>query len=87
MYITLQTHFTSLSNCKGTNPAKITWDSRTSPEDMEEMWNNANVSKEWNKSGEKRGKVRLSHDTEKRPYLSRTEQRVRMYIFAPFMHR
>ncbi|CAA3009681.1 Serine/threonine-protein kinase ATM [Olea europaea subsp. europaea] len=66
---------TAVSTRKRTNPAKITWDSRTSPEDMEEMWNNANVSKEWNKSGEKRGKVRLSHDTEKRPYLSRTEQR------------
>ncbi|CAA3018827.1 uncharacterized protein LOC111395163 [Olea europaea subsp. europaea] len=61
---------TAVSTRKRTNPAKITWDSRTSPEDMEEMWNNANVSKEWNKSGEKRGKVRLSHDTEKRPYLS-----------------
>lgn len=60
---------------KGANPTKTTWDSRTSPEDMEEMWNNPTVSKEWAKSGEKRGKVRLSHDTENRPYLSRTEQR------------
>ncbi|CAK9175001.1 unnamed protein product [Ilex paraguariensis] len=52
---------------------KITWDSRTSPEDMEEMWNHPIVSKEWNKSGEKRGKVRFSLDTEKKPYLSRDE--------------
>ncbi|CAN4103793.1 unnamed protein product [Withania somnifera] len=52
-----------------------TWDSRTSAEDMEEMWNHPCVSKEWGKSGEKRGNVRFSHDIEKRPYLSRVELR------------
>ncbi|KAM7532397.1 hypothetical protein LguiB_035807 [Lonicera macranthoides] len=52
-----------------------TWDSRASPEDMEAMWNHPVVNKEWTKSGEKRGKVRLSHDTEKRPYVSRAEMR------------
>ncbi|CAI9088039.1 OLC1v1022268C1 [Oldenlandia corymbosa var. corymbosa] len=56
-------------------PVNTTWDSRTSKEDMEEMWNNASVSKEWTKSGEKKGKVRFSHDVEKRPYLSRVELR------------
>lgn len=55
------------------DPVKTTWDSRTSQEDMEEMWNNPSVSKEWIKSGEKRGKVRFSHDVDKRPYLSRVE--------------
>ncbi|KZV32912.1 hypothetical protein F511_01423 [Dorcoceras hygrometricum] len=54
-------------------PIKTTWDTRTSPEDMEQMWNNPNVNKEWNKSGEKQGKVRFSHDVERRPYLSRVE--------------
>ncbi|KAI5674545.1 hypothetical protein M9H77_14909 [Catharanthus roseus] len=54
-------------------PVNTTWDSRTSKEDMEEIWNNPIVSKEWTKSGEKKGKVRFSHDTEKRPYLSRVE--------------
>ncbi|KAL3851019.1 hypothetical protein ACJIZ3_012901 [Penstemon smallii] len=54
-------------------PTKTTWDSRTSPEDMEEMWNNISVNKEWTKTGEKKGKVRFSHDTERRPYLSRVE--------------
>ncbi|XP_075476595.1 uncharacterized protein LOC142517948 isoform X2 [Primulina tabacum] len=54
-------------------PIKTTWDARTSPEDMEQMWNNPNVIKEWNKSGEKPGKVRFSHDAERRPYLSRVE--------------
>ncbi|XP_042505901.1 uncharacterized protein LOC122082419 isoform X1 [Macadamia integrifolia] len=49
------------------------WDSRASPENMEEMWNNPDVLKEWTKSNEKRGKVRFSHDAEKRPYLSQTE--------------
>ncbi|KAL6546966.1 hypothetical protein OROMI_022687 [Orobanche minor] len=49
------------------------WDSVTSPEDMEEMWNNPEVNKEWTKSGEKKGKVRFSHDVDNHPYLSRVE--------------
>ncbi|KAM6582848.1 hypothetical protein CsatB_009850 [Cannabis sativa] len=49
------------------------WDSMASPEDMEEMWNNPEVFKEWSKSGEKKGKVRFSQDEKKRPYLSRIE--------------
>ncbi|RAL41103.1 hypothetical protein DM860_008801 [Cuscuta australis] len=53
----------------------ITWDSQTSAHDMEEMWSHPSVSKEWSKSGEKRGNVRFSHDKEKRPYLSRVELR------------
>ncbi|KAL3503760.1 hypothetical protein ACH5RR_038209 [Cinchona calisaya] len=60
-----------VSKTKG--PVNTTWDSRTSKEDMEVMWNHPSVCKEWTKSGEKKGKVRLSHDTEKRPYLSRVE--------------
>ncbi|EPS74207.1 hypothetical protein M569_00548, partial [Genlisea aurea] len=56
-------------------PMNTTWESRTSAEDMEEMWNNSEVSKEWIKSGEKKGKVRFSHDLEKQPYLSRVELR------------
>eukprot|EP00262_Sarcandra_glabra_P022449 TRINITY_DN994_c0_g1_i7.p1 TRINITY_DN994_c0_g1~~TRINITY_DN994_c0_g1_i7.p1 ORF type:complete len:213 (+),score=31.81 TRINITY_DN994_c0_g1_i7:82-639(+) len=40
---------------------------------MEELWRHPDVLKEWTKSGEKRGKVRFSQDTEKRPYLSRVE--------------
>ncbi|KAJ9139571.1 hypothetical protein P3X46_030295 [Hevea brasiliensis] len=51
----------------------VYWDSRASPEDMIEMWNNHDVAREWMKSGEKRGKVRFSHDKDKRPYLSRVE--------------
>ncbi|CAL5402420.1 unnamed protein product [Camellia sinensis] len=58
-----------------TGAANATWDSRASPEDMEEMWNRPIVSKEWSKSGEKQGKVRFSHDAENRPYLSRVELR------------
>lgn len=52
------------------------WDSRASPEHMEEMWNHPEVLKEWTKSGERRGKVRFSHDEKKRPYLSRVELKV-----------
>lgn len=66
----------------GAGPVNTTWDSRTSNEDMEEMWNNPEVNKEWTKSGEKRGKVRLSHDAEKNPYLSRVELRVRRHIYS-----
>uniref|UniRef100_A0A7N0RHF8 Transglycosylase SLT domain-containing protein n=1 Tax=Kalanchoe fedtschenkoi TaxID=63787 RepID=A0A7N0RHF8_KALFE len=51
----------------------VYWDSKTSPEDMDDMWNHPNIVKEWIKSGEKRGKVRFSHNEEKRPYLSRQE--------------
>ncbi|KAB1202102.1 hypothetical protein CJ030_MR4G014265 [Morella rubra] len=49
------------------------WDLRASAEDMEELWNHPEVLKEWTKSGERRGKVRFSHDNKKRPYLSRVE--------------
>ncbi|CAN6684211.1 unnamed protein product [Malus baccata var. baccata] len=51
----------------------VYWDVRASPEDMEEMWNRHDVSKEWTKTGEKKGKVRFSIDEKKRPYLSRVE--------------
>uniref|UniRef100_A0A6N2LR39 Transglycosylase SLT domain-containing protein n=1 Tax=Salix viminalis TaxID=40686 RepID=A0A6N2LR39_SALVM len=51
----------------------IYWDSKASPEDMQQMWSHSEVAKEWTKSGEKRGKVRFSHDGNKRPYLSRIE--------------
>ncbi|KAJ0980820.1 hypothetical protein J5N97_009075 [Dioscorea zingiberensis] len=49
------------------------WDSIVSPEDMEELWRHPDVLKEWTESGERRGKVRFSHDSGKRPYLSRVE--------------
>ncbi|XP_065626583.1 uncharacterized protein LOC112032086 isoform X1 [Quercus suber] len=49
------------------------WDTKASPEDMEELWSHPEVLKEWTKSGEIRGKVRFSHDNKKRPYLSRVE--------------
>lgn len=65
----------------GAGPVNATWDSRTSPEDMEEMWKKPDVHKEWTHSGEKRGKVRFSHDVEKHPYLSRVELRVSLQIY------
>ncbi|XP_042478259.1 uncharacterized protein LOC122059514 [Macadamia integrifolia] len=52
---------------------ELYWDSRASPEDMEEMWMSPEVLKEWTKSNENRGKVRFSLDAEKRPYLSQIE--------------
>ncbi|CAK8534687.1 unnamed protein product [Lathyrus sativus] len=51
------------------------WDSRTSPEDMNAMWDHPAVRKVWTKSKETRGKVRFSQDEKKRPYLSRVEMK------------
>ena len=56
----------------------IYWDSKASPEEMQEMWSRSEVAKEWTKSGEKRGKVRFSHDKDMKPYLSRVEMKVRI---------
>ncbi|KAI5440763.1 hypothetical protein KIW84_010292 [Lathyrus oleraceus] len=53
----------------------IYWDSRTSPDDMNAMWNHPAVRKVWTKSKETRGKVRFSQDEKKRPYLSRVEMK------------
>ncbi|KAG5237312.1 Vacuole, catalytic [Salix suchowensis] len=53
----------------------IYWDSKSSPEEMQEMWSRSEVAKEWTKSGEKRGKVRFSHDKDRKPYLSRVEMK------------
>lgn len=60
-------------NTEGAATNYTFWDCRATPEDMEEMWNNPNVLKEWTKSGEKKGNVRFSHDLKKRPYVSRVE--------------
>lgn len=57
------------------------WDARVSEEDMEDMWRNPDVVKEWSKSGEIRGRVRFSQDEEKSPYLSRVEVKVRKIKF------
>lgn len=67
------------SICLGAGPINATWDSRTSVEDMESLWNDPYVNKEWTKSGEKKGNVRFSHDVEKHPYLSRLELMVRNF--------
>lgn len=40
------------------------------------MWDHPEVLKEWNKSGERKGKVRFSNDEKRRPYLSRVEIKV-----------
>ena len=66
-------------------PLNTTWNSRTSKEDMEDMWIHPNVNKEWMKSGENKGKVRFSHDTEKRPYLSHVELRVRYCLYNTYL--
>ncbi|KAL9681913.1 hypothetical protein QQ045_013703 [Rhodiola kirilowii] len=49
------------------------WDSKTSTEDMDDMWNHPDIAKVWLKSGEKRRKVRFPLDEQKRPYISRQE--------------
>lgn len=47
-----------------------------SVEDMDGMWSQPDVLKEWTNSGERNGNVRFSHDAKKRPYLSRVEVKV-----------
>ncbi|XP_022952068.1 uncharacterized protein LOC111454831 isoform X1 [Cucurbita moschata] len=66
-------HPTASGNTEGAAIVYTFWDSRATPEDMEEMWNNPHVLKEWNKSGEKKCNVRFSHDLKKRLYVSRVE--------------
>ncbi|GAB4854721.1 hypothetical protein Ancab_023306 [Ancistrocladus abbreviatus] len=65
------------SQDESVSAAHTYWDSRTSPEDMQEMWNHREVHKEWMKNGQKRGQVRFSLDEKKRPYLSRIELKMR----------
>ena len=57
-------------------PGTAYWDSRVSAEDMDDMWNHPDVVKQWSKSGDRRGKVRFSHDAANKPYLSHVELRV-----------
>ncbi|MBA0668233.1 hypothetical protein Goklo_001167, partial [Gossypium klotzschianum] len=58
---------------RAADDACLYWDSRVSPEDMREMWNNPEICNEWNKSNQKRGKVLFTLDSEKNPCLSRLE--------------
>ncbi|KDP25060.1 hypothetical protein JCGZ_22595 [Jatropha curcas] len=69
-------HNIAASSSQKTGGDYVYWDSRASPEDMQEMWNNSDVAREWIKSGEKRGKVRFSLDKDKRLYLSRVEVKI-----------
>ncbi|KAG8069887.1 hypothetical protein GUJ93_ZPchr0006g44913 [Zizania palustris] len=62
-----------LANSSSTEGQLIYWDSKVSEEDMDAMWSQPDVIKEWTKSGERHGNVRFSHDAKKRPYLSRVE--------------
>ncbi|MBA0843750.1 hypothetical protein Goarm_000910, partial [Gossypium armourianum] len=61
------------SSNSAADDACLYWDSRVSPEDMREMWNNPEICNEWNKSNQKRGKVLFTLDSEKNPCLSRLE--------------
>ncbi|AES66297.2 hypothetical protein MTR_2g065540 [Medicago truncatula] len=52
------------------------WDDCVDPQDLEAMWNVPEVSAEWLKVGEERGrKVHLSRDPDGQPYLTQTEMR------------
>lgn len=51
----------------------IYWDEKVSREDMGELWRHNEVKREWLKAGEKVGKVRFALDSDRRPYLTRTE--------------
>lgn len=58
------------------------WDDCAEPEDIEEMWSNHDVSKEWLDAGETKGrKVLLSRDPDGQPYLTQTEMKVKLSRF------
>lgn len=59
----------------------ILWDSRASPEDMEQMWNHREVQKQWLKSRETRGQVRFCKDVDKGLYISKVELKV-YFVYA-----
>ncbi|KAK8971118.1 hypothetical protein KSP40_PGU010633 [Platanthera guangdongensis] len=51
----------------------IYWESIVSDKDMDELWENPDVLKEWTKSGQRHGRVQFSRDSERRSHLSRVE--------------
>ncbi|KAL9683645.1 hypothetical protein QQ045_015470 [Rhodiola kirilowii] len=52
------------------------WNACIEPNDLEDMWNNSQVSTEWLNAGEIRGqKVHLSRDPDGQPYLTQIEMR------------
>ncbi|MCO5553995.1 hypothetical protein L7F22_007521 [Adiantum nelumboides] len=62
------------SNSSTTSGMKwVYWDEKASPEDMDILWKQEGIKREWLKSGEQIGKVRFARDSELRPYLTRTE--------------
>ncbi|XP_017618775.2 uncharacterized protein LOC108463335 isoform X1 [Gossypium arboreum] len=70
---TTQAPTSTALDSSNSDDACLYWDSRVSPEDMREMWNNPEICNEWNKSNQKRGKVLFTLDSEKNPCLSRLE--------------
>ncbi|XP_057724979.1 uncharacterized protein LOC130940765 isoform X1 [Arachis stenosperma] len=65
--------FVLLSDISKETSGDTYWDSRVSPENMEDMWNHPVVRKEWIKSKQEPGKVLMARDEKNRPYLSRAE--------------
>ncbi|KAK8479266.1 hypothetical protein V6N11_064494 [Hibiscus sabdariffa] len=49
------------------------WDTRVSPDDMNQLWNHPEICNEWNKANQKRGKVLFTLDNERKPYLTQLE--------------
>lgn len=58
------------------------WDDCVEPEDMEAMWMDPGVHKEWISVGETKGKkVHMAWDPDGQPYLTETEMKVKnLYI-------
>lgn len=64
-------------------PAWTYWDEKACAEDMEEMWRDPEVRIEWEKAGERRGKVRFSRNSQMQPYLTQTELKVKLKCILP----
>lgn len=61
------------------------WDDCADPQDLEAMWKVPEVSTEWLKAGESRGKrVHMSRDPDGQPYLTQTEMRVTKFAQVLF---
>lgn len=60
----------------------VYWDEKVSTADMDRLWMQVDVKREWLKSGETVGKVRFARDSDLKPYLTRLELKVNTYSLS-----
>lgn len=63
------------------------WDDCVAPQDLDTMWKDPEVKKEWINAGEdKESKVHLSRDPDGHPYLTQIEMKVSCIAVAINLH-